>query len=47
MAEQNTNITLFESKKIRRAYDEKNDTWYFSLVDIVEALSDSSNPTDY
>jgi flagellar motility protein MotE (MotC chaperone) len=47
MAEQDTNITLFESKKIRRAYDEKNDTWYFSLVDIVEALSDSSNPTDY
>ncbi len=47
MAEQETNITLFESKKIRRAYDEKTDTWYFSLVDIVEALSDSKNPTDY
>ncbi len=47
MAEQDTSITLFESKKIRRVYDEKSDTWYFSLVDIVEALSDSKNPTDY
>ncbi len=40
-------IKLFESKKIRRAYDEPTETWYFSLVDIVEALTDSTNPTDY
>ncbi len=40
-------LVLFESKKIRRHYDEAIDTWFFSLVDIVEALTDSANPTDY
>ncbi len=45
--QENTSITLFEDKKIRRCYDEKNDIWYFSIVDIVGALTDSVNPTDY
>lgn len=40
-------ITVFESKQIRRHYDEKSEVWYFSLVDIVEALTDSTNATDY
>jgi prophage antirepressor-like protein len=40
-------ITVFENKKIRRHYDEKTETWYFSVVDIVEALTDSTNATDY
>lgn len=40
-------ITVFENKQIRRHYDEKLEIWYFSLVDIVSALTDSANPTDY
>lgn len=40
-------VAVFESKQIRRHYDDKDDVWYFSLVDIVEALTESSNPTDY
>lgn len=40
-------ITVFENKQIRRHYDEKTEVWYFSLVDIVEALTDSKNATDY
>jgi DNA-damage-inducible protein D len=40
-------LAVFESKKIRRFYDAANEIWYFSLVDIVAALTDSSNPTDY
>lgn len=40
-------IAVFESKQIRRQYDEKTEVWYFSLVDIVEALTDSTNATDY
>lgn len=41
------NIKLFEEKKIRSHWDEKTETWYFSLVDVVEALTDSANATDY
>jgi hypothetical protein len=40
-------LTVFEENSIRRYYDAKNETWYFSLVDIIGALTDSVNPTDY
>ena len=43
----NQNIILFESRQVRRYYDEEKAIWYFSVVDIVEALTDSVNPTDY
>ncbi len=43
----NKAIAMFEAKQIRRHYDEKTEVWYFSLVDIVEALTDSNNATDY
>jgi len=43
--EQQNKIVLFQSRKIRRTWH--SDEWYFSLVDIVGALTDSSNPTDY
>ncbi|NCB20333.1 MAG: hypothetical protein EOM88_00200 [Clostridia bacterium] len=41
------NITIFEGKKIRRIWDEKAETWYFSVVDIIQILTDTTNPTDY
>lgn len=40
-------IKLFESKKIRTHWDESEEQWYFSVVDVVEVLTDSSNPRDY
>jgi len=40
-------IELFEHKKIRTVWDEKEEEWYFSVVDVVGALTDSTNPTDY
>ena len=40
-------ISTFEDKKIRRRWDEKREKWYFSVVDIISALTESSNPTDY
>jgi prophage antirepressor-like protein len=43
----NQNIILFENRQVRRYYDTKKDIWYFSIVDIVEALTESINPTDY
>ncbi len=41
------NIKLFESKQVRTQWDEKTETWYFSVIDVVEILTDSSNPRDY
>lgn len=41
------NIKLFQDKKIRSQWNEDEQQWYFSIVDVVEALTDSVNPTDY
>ncbi len=35
-----TSLTIFDNFKIRRIYDEKTETWYFSVIDIVAALTD-------
>lgn len=42
-----SNIKLFQDKKIRSAWNEEEQQWYFSVVDIVEALTDSPNPRQY
>jgi len=42
-----TAIKLFEAKKIRTAWNEDEEEWYFSVVDVVEVLTESVNPTDY
>ena len=34
----NNNITIFEEHQIRRHYDESTETWYFSVVDIIQVL---------
>ena len=40
-------IQLFEDKKIRTAWDEENEEWYFSVVDVIAVLTDSPNPQTY
>jgi len=40
-------IILFNQKQIRRAWDEKKELWYFSVIDVVEILTDSSIPRRY
>lgn len=40
-------IQLFESKQIRSHWDNENELWYFSIVDVVEILTQSSNPRKY
>lgn len=40
-------IQLFENKKIRTAWDEENETWYFSIVDVIAILTDSKEPRRY
>ncbi|MBC7589032.1 MAG: Bro-N domain-containing protein, partial [Chitinophagaceae bacterium] len=41
------NIQLFESKKIRSQWDAESEKWYFSIVDIIEVLTDSPRPRKY
>jgi len=40
-------IQLFEDKKIRTAWDAEKEEWYFSIVDVVQLLTESTNPIDY
>lgn len=38
---------VFEEHTIRRIFDEESEVWYFSVVDVVAALTESVNPRDY
>jgi len=40
-------IKIFESKKIRSSWDNEQEKWYFSIVDIIEILTDSPRPRKY
>ena len=40
-------LKLFETKRVRSVWNEEEQQWYFSVVDVVGALTDSVNPTDY
>jgi len=40
-------IKLFENKQVRTAWNETEEEWYFSVVDVVEVLTDSPNPRKY
>ena len=42
-----SNIKVFEDKKIRTQWNADEEDWYFSVVDVVEALTDSPNPQTY
>ena len=44
---QKEQIQLFEEKKVRTVWDDEKEEWFFSVVDVVEVLTDSANPTDY
>lgn len=41
------NIQLFENRKIRTAWDNENEEWYFSVSDVVEILTDSRDVKQY
>ena len=43
----NQNLQLFEDQPIRTAWDEENEEWYFSVVDVVGVLTESPNPNNY
>ena len=40
-------IKIFEQNSIRSVYDEENEKWYFSVVDIIAVLTESKDPATY
>ena len=42
-----SNIKLFEDKRIRTHYNEDEEMWYFSIVDVIGVLTESPNPRKY
>lgn len=44
---QHNSIRLFEEKRVRTVWDDQQEKWYFSVIDVVAVLTDSVNPTDY
>ncbi len=42
-----SNVKLFETKKVRTHWDEEQEKWYFSVVDVIFILTDSPDPKDY
>lgn len=40
-------IQLFEEKKVRTVWDDEKELWFFCVVDVVEALTESKDPKDY
>ena len=40
-------IKLFEEKKVRTVWDDETEEWYFSVVDVIEVLTESDRPRKY
>ena len=45
--DENNSIQIFEDRKIRTAWDEEKEEWYFSVQDVVAVLSESTDPKQY
>jgi len=47
MGKEMSSVKLFESKKIRSVWNEEEDKWYFSIVDVIEVLTETDRPRKY
>jgi len=47
MTKKNNSIVLFHEKQVRRHWDEEKELWYFSIIDVVAILTDSTVPKRY
>ena len=45
--EENNKIQLYENQPIRTAWDEENEEWFFSIVDVIKVLTESKDPSAY
>ena len=44
---QHTSLQLFENKKVRTLWDDTQEKWYFSIVDVIQILTESTIPKRY
>ena len=44
---QQDKIQLFEQKQVRTVWDDEEEVWYFSIIDVIEVLADSDRPRKY
>ncbi|WDI29471.1 BRO family protein [Glaesserella parasuis] len=44
---ENMDIKLFEDKEVRSVWDEEQEKWYFSIIDVIEVLTENSRPRKY
>jgi len=42
-----TKVKLFEERRVRTVWDEENEKWWFSIVDVIAVLTESENPQAY
>lgn len=42
-----TALKLFEQKQIRSSWDDENEKWYFSIIDVIEILTETARPRKY
>jgi len=47
MKDEKKHVAIFEGKQIRRHWDDQSEKWYFSVVDVIKALTHSDNPQVY
>ena len=47
MTQENQSIKLFENKQVRTHWNADEEKWYFSVVDIIEVLTESDRPRKY
>ena len=44
---QHSSLQLFENKKVRTLWDDTQEKWYFSIVDVIQILTESTIPKRY
>ena len=47
MSEKKVSVRFYNDREVRAIWDDKNGKWWFSVVDVVAAMSLSSNPANY
>ncbi len=45
--EKGNSIKLFEDRKIRTIWNEVEEEWYFSIIDVIEVLTETNRPRKY